>query len=169
MPSYSSTEFESLVRSHNSDLCGYAAGLVGTDTIAEELVQEIWLKLWDRRDSLAVEKDIRGYLYRAVRNEVMTWLRRAKLEMSVNHQELSVTPKTQTASGNTDLSDLQSAANSAIANLPERMREAFLLRRRGLSYDAVGQVMGVSPGTARQQVIAALKKLERELADWLNP
>lgn len=164
-----SRTFESLVREHNSHLCGYAAGIVGSNAIAEELVQDVWLKFWERRESIIVEQDVRGYLFRAVRNEAMTWLRRAKLEQGIDPDDVSSISQNNSAQENAELSELQIAAKLAIAKLPLRMREAFLLRRRGLSYEEVGEVMGVSSGTARQQVIAAVKKLELELSDWINP
>ena len=75
----SRTDFEMLFRSQYSALCSYANQFLKDVDAAEEVVQEVMLRIWTNRDSLVVETSIKSYLFRAVRNGCMNVLKHVKV------------------------------------------------------------------------------------------
>jgi RNA polymerase sigma-70 factor, ECF subfamily len=166
--------FEALVREHHRGLCTFAARLVGSDAIAEELVQDVFLTIWRQRESWRVTGTVAGYLYGAVRNQALMHLRRER-----SHRRWHEWFRREDAGGSgpppaTDtgvrLDELRVAIERAIATLPPRCREAYLLRRQHhLSYTEIAQVMRITPKTVEIQIGTALKALRVRLAEWLEP
>jgi len=130
---------------------------------AEELVQDVMFKVWERREHLAMGDELKTYLYRATRNHALNLLRRRRLERlwqaMLPREEPSVA-----AEEPDDSSELERAVRAAIDALPDRCREVFLLsREHGLSYAAIAATMGISVKTVETQMGRALKALRFSL------
>jgi RNA polymerase sigma-70 factor, ECF subfamily len=167
--------FEALFREHYHGLCVFAARLVASDAIAEELVQDVLLRVWEQRERLHVTGSVPAYLYGAVRNQALGHLRHERVERKwLAHPGGSRPPAPSSGAANTDervrAAELAAAIERALAQLPPRCREAYLLRRQHhLSYAEIARVMGIAPKTVEIQIGAALKALRTSLADWLAP
>jgi len=168
--------FEQLFRAYYEELCDLAARMVGADGTAEELVQEGFFHLWQIRVQWEVSSTLRGYLRTMVRNRVLNHLRRQQLERRWGGRPsqgdesdivlLSAEPRR--TDDDVASNELAEAIQRAIAELPPRCRETFLLRReQNLSYVEIAAIMHIAPRTVEAQIHTALKKLRARLGDWL--
>jgi RNA polymerase sigma-70 factor, ECF subfamily len=172
--------FESLFREQYAPLLRFAAGQVGSRPEAEDIVQEVLLRVWRDRERIATDRPVKSYLFAAVRNEVIDRARRdtrqrkwhGPLPGTVGREGMVEAADAADPSSGTDpaeLSELEAAVRSAVASLPERCRTAFLLcREKGLTYAEAAEVMGISPGTVRIQMSRALAALRSSLRPVLT-
>ncbi|HNP98490.1 MAG TPA: sigma factor, partial [Bacteroidia bacterium] len=71
--------FESLFRNHYQPLCRYATTLVNDPDEAEEIVQQVFIQIWERRGALEINLSIQAYLYKAVRNSSLNKIKHGKV------------------------------------------------------------------------------------------
>ncbi len=152
-----------LYRSRRGELLATAEAIVGCAAIAEDLVQESWIR-WDakRYDPAQAFPIIR----RIVRNLAFDWRRRTKLERDLVEPGL-IGPVSEPDPERIHLArEGLKLADAALAELPDRTRSAFDLRRvEGLSFQEIGVRLGVSNQRAHQLVRSALLHLDRRLGD----
>jgi RNA polymerase sigma-70 factor (ECF subfamily) len=164
--SQASAAFEALVRAHYPRLYNYAYRLLGTRQAAEDAVQEVFLKVWDRRAGPPL-LDPLAYLYLAVRHQCLMVLRRARRWREVDIDDEAVVAPLDPEAG--DATDLASAAARAVNDLPERCRLIFTMsREQDLSYSEIARILGISPKTVENQIARALKILRHRLANFLG-
>jgi RNA polymerase sigma-70 factor (family 1) len=166
--------FEALVLEHYNGLCVFAARLVGTDAAAEEIVQDVLMRIWQRRERWRVGGSLASYLYVAVRNRALNAMRSARYhrrwEEHAAAELAMLAPELETGHADEDVrvAELMAAIDRAIQELPPRCRQAFLLRRQHhLSYAEIARVMEIAPKTVEVQIGLALRTLRKKLADWL--
>lgn len=161
--------FEQLFRAHYGELCGYARKLVGDGDTAEEVVQNIFVQLWERRDHLSVSSSPRAYLFSATRNACLNHLDHLKVRH--RHAEaVQALPLDQAADAAAalELQELNARIHDAIELLPERCREVFVLSRfESLKYDEIAERLAISPRTVEVQIGKALKFLRDHLRELL--
>ena len=76
---YDESEFEKLFKLHFKALHAYAAVMLQDETVAEEIVQTMFLKLWEKRDRLVVDTSIKAYLYKCVHNDSLNYIKHLKV------------------------------------------------------------------------------------------
>jgi RNA polymerase sigma-70 factor (ECF subfamily) len=160
--------FDVIFRAHYAPLVGLAESLVRERAIAEEVVQEVMLELWRRRETLVVEESLRAYLFRATRNRALNHLRHERVERlgEPYARGESATP----AVGHRRLveDEIDAALQDAVRALPERCRQVFELSRGdGLRYAEIATTLGVSVKTVEAQMGKALRILRDRMAPWL--
>jgi len=142
----------------------YARRLVDDSGLSEDLVQEAFVRLWERRDRLE-SAALRGYLYRTVHNLAVDELRRRRLHRTwtaLAPRGAAPPPPTPVSGAAVPATD--EAMAYAIDALPPRRRQAFALAYlHRMTYREAAAVMGVSPATVKHQVAAALAALRRAL------
>ena len=160
---------EAIFRAHYAPMCGLVRRYVHAPDIAEELVQDVFFKLWDRREALGDIDALRTYLFRAARNTALNHLRRLKLEQAWEAEEaaggerLSAGATDDEAAGR----EVGEAVAAAIGRLPGRCREIFLMSREGgLTYGEIAAALGLSIKTVETQMGRALKSLRASLARY---
>jgi RNA polymerase sigma-70 factor, ECF subfamily len=158
--------FEALFHAYHAGMCSFAYRYLGARDLAEEIVQEVFLCVWERRETWHVRTSVRSYLLTAVRNAALSYLRhervvrRRQIEIPDSQETLAVSPEVRAQEA-----ELITAVREAIARLPERCRVAFTLHReQGLTYVEVAEVLGISPRTVEVQIGRALKALRKRLA-----
>jgi RNA polymerase sigma-70 factor, ECF subfamily len=158
-----SSALDALLEKYWSPLTMFVARMTGSPEAAEDAVQETFCRLWERRRAWRVEGSVGGLLFRLARNIAIS-----------EHRHLQAEERAASAAGETlpthhdapDLPDaeLQSLLEQAIATLPPRRREVFLLRVvHELSYKEIAAVMGTSPQTVANQLSHALASLRQHL------
>ena len=153
---------EIVFRTHYSGMASFVQRFVRSPDVAEELVQDLFLKLWSKREQLSEIETFRTYLYRAARNQALNWLRRQKLERRWQEEHAGDEEATTTQMADEDASEHEVAAavRSAIDRLPPRCREVFLLSRDGgLTYAEIARTLEISVKTVETQMGRALKSL----------
>lgn len=163
---------EEVFRAHYAGMATFVQRYVLAPDVAEELVQDIFLKLWSRREQLSEIESFKTYLYRAVRNQALNWLRRRKLERrwEEEHGEESEPASLAAADDGAAEEEVTVAVREAIDRLPPRCREIFLLSRDGgLTYNDIARTLEISVKTVETQMGRALKSLRMTLASYRKP
>lgn len=157
-------KFKELFGTYYEPLVRYAFSMVQSLAIAEEIVQEIFYKVWESKHSEGLWKVNQAYLYAAVFNESMNTLKRSK-----RNRPFGDDPKESVAPRHTaDEKQLQEAIISALNELPEQCRTVFhLSRNEGMKYREIAQKMGIAQKTVEAQMSKALKILRSRLSDYL--
>jgi RNA polymerase sigma-70 factor (ECF subfamily) len=164
--------FEQLFHRYYRELCVYASRIDRAGGSAEEIVQEVFFRIWMHRDRLILTESLAGYLYAVTRNVSLNRLARSQTEdrWRAEAQVQALEPPGEGGSADVAVreTEMALAIDRAISKLPPRCREAFLLRRqKHLSYQEISQAMRTSPKTVEIQIGKALRLLRASLAEWL--
>ncbi len=162
---------EPLVERYWDPLVAYAANWLGCPDAAEDLAQEAFIRLWERRQSVECDRILGPFLYRIVRNLMLNEERRRKVRIRLRQQ---VGPQCTPTAPPTPLEtlterELRSAIERGINDLSPRRREVFLLaRRNALSYQEIAERLDLSPQTVANQMSGALTSLRQSLGDYFD-
>lgn len=158
-----SRAFEILYRRYFSKLYGAAYKRLQDKAITEEIVQELFVSLWERRASLPIE-NIENYLFTSIKYLVIAQFKKNSL-----FEKYSST-LTQNDDNFTEQSiafdELNDTYQQALLSIPERCREVFLLKRSGLSQREISEKLDISEKTVENQMTKALKILREALKDY---
>lgn len=157
---------EAVFRAYYAGMASFVQRFVRSPDVAEELVQDIFFKLWSKREQLSDIESFRTYLYRAARNQALNWLRRQKLERrwQEEHGGEDDAPTPHLADEEASEQEVAAAVQEAIQRLPPRCREVFLLSRDGgLTYAEIARTLDISVKTVETQMGRALKALRLAL------
>jgi len=163
------TAFDEIFRLWYEPVVRSANRVLRDQGVAEELAQEVFLELWRRRESLADDSSVAGYLMQAVRNRALNHLRHLAVQRkSVVYVEALSEPA-EHADAQAQANELQSALTEAIAELPPRTREVFVMsRERGLRYSEIADQLGVTVKAVEANMSRALRMLRDRLAPFLS-
>jgi len=162
-------QFEGLFRQYYANMCAYANNFLIDIEAAEEVVQEVFFKLWTQRESLEITSSISSYLFRAVRNTCLNLIKHVTIrenfkaynQSQIDHEEV-------TDVDSMILSELENRIAKAIDQLPAERKKIFIYSRyEGLKYKEIADKMGISIKTVENQMGSALKFLRTELQDYL--
>lgn len=131
----------------------------------EDIVQELFTEIWEKRAQLSENANVPSYLYRSVRNKVLNKLNHEKvIDKYLNHV-IHTNPHFHKQTESWILEkELRTIIEGEIAKLPERMRQIFQLsREEGLSHKEIAALLNISEGTSKLQVSNALKILKSRL------
>ena len=144
---------------------------VGSADAAQDLVQDLFLHLWDTRGPRDAVRLTRGYLYVAARNRALKYLRHRRVADAWADRAAREEPPSPAGESPEDWylqGELDRAVQHAIAGLPERCREIFLLRRhQHYSYQEIAASLHLSLGTVKSQMWRATFRLKQTLAPYL--
>lgn len=165
--------FEDLFRTYYAPLASFACAHADSREAAEEIVQDLFLSIWTRRAEWQVTTHLRSYLYVATLNRVRSLRRSQRVHRAaycVLTREGSDRNECEAPERSDDAivhHEALTAIRAAIAELPERTREVFLLNRDGgLSYREVAVRLGVTVKTVEFHMGRALASLRERLAEW---
>ena len=167
--------FEQIFRAYFDRLQAYAERYVREPEVAEEVVANVFVRLWAQRAEWHVRESLKSYLYAAVRNQALMWLdhenvvnRTRKLgEQEQRSPGMGQAPAS--AEEELQAAELAAALEAAIDRMPPRVRDAYVLsRQHGLTYAEVAEEMGISPKTVEIHLGRALKMLREDLAAFVR-
>ncbi|WP_290792075.1 RNA polymerase sigma-70 factor [Flavihumibacter sp. UBA7668] len=166
---YGLLRFEEVFKTHFKELHAYAYTLVKEDLLAEEMVQQVFFKLWEKKDSLKIESSATAYLYRSVYHECLNYLKHQKVKSAyLSYAKTATESSTGSASQKIQLSELQKHLNKALSELPEQCRTIFQMSRyEELKYQEIADRLGLSVKTIENQMGKALRLLREKLKDFL--
>ena len=161
--------FERLFRLHYTPLTSYARYILKNPTIAEEMVQEIFLKLWENHSAIIIGISVKAYLYRAVHNHCVNYIKNARINARLSeeairemryHADLALQNFSEELLEKMVTTELEVKLNDAIEKLPPQCREIFQLSRKDdLSYIQIALKLGLSVNTIKTQIMRALERL----------
>lgn len=157
---------EQLFKAHYRPLCGFALGYVKDGDQAEDIVQELFVRIWQDRESLSITTSVKSYLFAAVRNRCLNALA-VKKRMRPLDEEMDDTPVDE-GRGEDELTERAARVQAVIEALPTERRKIFRLsRNEGLKYQEIAERLAISVKTVENQMGKALKTLREELADLM--
>lgn len=160
--------FDAIFRQHYSPLVVVASNILHDRGSAEDVVQDVMLELWRRRESLAIETTLRSYLFRATRNRALNLIRHEQVARRAEPLLARESASGPPADRRVREQEIASAVRHAVAELPARCREVFELSRvHGLKYAEIAEVMSISIKTVEAQMGKALRLIRERLAPWL--
>jgi len=142
----------------------YATSLTKNETKAEDLVQNAFINLWTKRDTLEIRSSVKSYLYKSVYNlfindyrkelrndNVLDKMHYEVLLQSIEEEEYSIKIKLDWI-------------NKEIDSLPPKSREIFIMnKRRGLTYKEISKILDISENTVESQISRALKRIRQNI------
>lgn len=160
--------FRKLYDTHAGELNKYIFLFTGSHSDAEEILQDVFLKIWHKRETLPELRSFRGYLYTITRNHVLNFLRDAKVQgiWESLPAEDPVHPQ-QDPAQRVIYKEYYRIAQDAIARLPERRKQVFRLREEeGLSLDEIAHMLGISKSAVKQHLYAATAFIREYLRQY---
>lgn len=154
--------FEILFRKYYEGLLRFIWSYVKSEAVAEELIQDVFLKIWKNRKKLEIRESVSAYLYRSARNMSIDYVRHAEVEQSWAEEKRSLYDLENQLLLDKQVNDrlILDEVKKAIQSLPERRREVFMLSRfEGLSYKEIADLLEISVSTVETQISRSLKTL----------
>lgn len=167
---YDDHAFEKLFKDHFRALHAYAHVILKDEDDAEEIVQNMFLKLWEKRDSLQVQTSAKAYLYKCVYNDSLNYLKHQKIKTKYqDYAAYTMNDQHLAASSKIEMTELEYKLSLALNELPEQCRTIFQMSRfEELKYKEIAARLGLSIKTIENQMGKALRILRLELADFLS-
>lgn len=163
--------FERFFKTYFKSLYAYAFTMLEDEIMAEEVVQQVFYKIWEKKEQFGIYTSVKAFLYKAVYNECLNYLKHQK--HITDHQNHVVYVNRNRASDDNaamrvELNELQSHLQTAMSELPEQCRTIFYMSRFDeLKYREIAERMGLSIKTIEAQMGKALKILREKLIDFL--
>jgi RNA polymerase sigma-70 factor (ECF subfamily) len=170
---YSQHDIEKIYKLYYPKLFGFARNYIPTDEDAENIVQDVFLILWEKRNELVISYTLTSWLFTLVKNKCLNFLRHKLIEEEYKAQmqeELSFKLCSLEALDYSYHSEkeLEEKIRQALDALPERCRAVFVKSRiEGMKYKEIAEELGISVNTVENQMATALKKLRIALKDFL--
>jgi RNA polymerase sigma-70 factor (ECF subfamily) len=161
--------FELVFKTHYKSLYAYAFTILKDEDEAEETVQQVFFKLWERSEQLSFSGPVAAYLYRAVHNESLNFLKHEKVKQSHRlHVAYSMKNKSEQSQGKMISKELENKFREALNELPEQCRTVFQLSRfEDMKYREIADKLDISVKTVENHMGKALKLLRTKLVDYL--
>lgn len=161
--------FDEVFLKHFKSLHAYAFAIIKEKDDAEEIVQNVFVRIWTKREQLKTDGFLKPFLYRSVHNESLNYLKHQKVRSNFNVHYAEVV-KNDTGNLNTELmaTELEKNIHSAINELPEKCRNIFQLSRFDqMKYQEIADALNISIKTVENQMGKALKILRLRVVDFL--
>lgn len=160
--------FEQLFRQFHPSLCRYAFSVLKDVAAAEEAVQDVFVKIWEKRNELVITVSVKAYLYRAVHNNCLNRMDKKKTEVRMDDVPLKVVHHAAAPVADVQSRELEKAIADALQQLPEQCRKVFELSRFGdMKYKEIAAALGISIKTVENQMGKALRIMREQLAPYI--
>lgn len=161
--------FELLYRQYCQSLILFANRYVYDLGIAENIVQDVFLNIWQKRSNIDSAGNIKTYLYASVKNTALNSIRRTRMER--RYKEKIVIDETDLDTPESLLmqEELEKIINKVVQKLPEKCRLIFLMSRHDhLSHSEIAEVLNISTNTVENHIAKALKILRKHLSGIIS-
>jgi RNA polymerase sigma-70 factor (ECF subfamily) len=160
--------FEKLFFEYYTPLCKYALKIVKSQVLAQDAVQEVFMKIWKSHESWDVYYSINTYLYQAVRNQSLDLLEAINKQRDISkklfEENVGEINSEETADSPDYVTELIESIWNIAETMPKRRRTVFTLHRRnGLSYKEIATVMGIKRKSVENHMSLALKNIRNSI------
>ncbi len=169
--------FDTLFARHQNAAFNFTLRMVGDRTLAEDLTQECFLRVWQARQNYRPTAMFRTWLFTICRRLVMDALKKQSVpitnadDLDYCHASSELAARLTTLNPQTILMtrELERVMERALEALPEELREVVLLRdMEGIGYDQIAAIVGCPLGTVKSRLNAARKRLQAAALAWLK-
>jgi len=161
-----SDNFESIYKTYYNMLCNAAENIIGDADSAQDVVQEVFIKLWNKKEDIHSILNPKAYLFRSVINTSITYLEKNKNKIRLGDLKVA----SQMSSDSQVLTkELETKISEALNALPAKCKAIFVLSRfEGMKNKEIAEHLGVSLKTVENQMGIAFKKLRNDLKPFLT-
>ena len=160
-----------LFRTYFIPLCSYARRFVGRKDVAEDIVADTFFKIWKNQKKISLDKSLKSYLFQAVYNNSIYYLRQLKNEGKLDDyfyemvgENIGVPQDMDQPFKSLILKELEERIEKAVGELPPQQQKAFRLKRfEGLKLSEVAEKMEISVKTVEMHLSKALLSLRNQL------
>lgn len=161
-------KFEELFRTYFTSLCYFAQKYIPDLDSSKEIVHNIFISIWEKREEFDFEKPAKSYLFTAVYNRCMNYIRDQKKFIDSESSEVML-EKESINDDHLEAAELESRIWNVIDDLPEKCREVFILNRfEGKKYAEIADQLKISVKTVEAQMSKALRVLRDNLKDYIH-
>lgn len=161
--------FQILFKKYYSAMCHFARQFLNDSEMAEETVQDMFVKIWEKRESLNIETSVKHYFFRSVRNHCLNQIQHEKIKKQYASKVLETANHEISTEQYFIEVDLIKRIEASIEALPPKRKEIFRLsREQGMKYKDIAETLNISVKTVEAQMGLALKHLRDELKDFSN-
>jgi len=159
--------FSALFKKYSERLYAFALSIAKEPYIAEEITQQVFLKVWEKRTQIDEYLSFKSFLFSITYSETISWLRKDTAEKrKISRWGENSFFESDETTHIVEFNNIESLANGIIDSLPEKRKEIFKLsREQGYSYKEIAQKLGLSVKTVENQVSAALKTIREKLGE----
>lgn len=160
--------FEQLFKMHFQHLFNFAMQFIANEDVAKDITQSVFIKMWELRENVDIQKSVKSYLFTSVRNACINHIRdNKKFQSSLLDIELSEMNFIE-LSDNIAYSELENKVNAILATMPEKTRQIFEMSRfENKKYREIASELNISEKTVEAHMSKVLKILRQELKDYL--
>ena len=157
--------FRELFNRYGGKVFRYVMRFVPTEPVAEELIQDVFMKVWNYRENLDAAQSFNNFLFRITKNHILNYLRDTQRDVALNKEyRLSLSSFHNAVEESLIHEEYIELANKAIALLPDKRRSIFIMSRlEGKSYEQIAQALDISKDTVRLQMIKSIKSIREYL------
>jgi RNA polymerase sigma-70 factor, ECF subfamily len=161
--------FSNLFETYYKPLCEYAFRFLKHEERIEDIVQEVFVLLWEKRKRWEPKVAVRAYLYRSVYHQVINDYRKKRFETTLHEDRMhQIADDRISPLESLHYKEFEEVFQETIKLLPERRREILVLRLlHGLSYKEISLVLDISVNTVDTQIRRALKLLRGNLKHFV--
>ena len=161
--------YEQMFKTYYQTLCNYGCSMLKDMDEAEEVVQNVFYNLWQKRESLQISSSVKSYVYRAVHNDCLNKIKHGKVrKIYADDYKSTVGSSYEDSSKILEAKELAIRINEAIDSLPEQCGNVFRLSRfEQLKYSEIAEELNISVKTVENHMGKALKILRERLKEFL--
>ena len=155
-----------LLEKYHRQLNAYAVTLTHEQSLAQDIVQNVFLKTWKSRKKLNPEFSIRNFLYKCVYNEFLNSYQKNKTVVLLNKKYIEYSHEVAVEMDDNMMAKMIEIVNKEIKKLPPKCQKVFILsKKEGLTNSEIAEYLNVSIKTVEAQITKAFRILKNELGD----
>lgn len=166
-----SINFEDLFHTYYLSLINYACKFVLDKSIAEDILQEVFISMWINRENIDFKtRNIEPYLYKAIRNRSINYIQSEKDSVSLNHEDVDSLIRKEMLSYNShdalSFKDLEQEIQNSVENLPPQCKKVFIYSRyHHLKNKEIALMLGIHEKTVEKHITKALAEIRLHLIE----
>ncbi len=159
-------QFKALFEEYYNPLCNFVYRYVNDRDVSEDMVQSVFVRLWEKRDSLELTGSLRSYLFTATRNTALDYIRSQKRKDEYIEQNIEPDHHDDVRDDEAGKMLFRAKLYKAIDELKPKTRKIFMLHKmEGLTYKEISEHLGIPKRTVEYNIYSALSQLKDKLQD----
>ncbi|MCF0065745.1 RNA polymerase sigma-70 factor [Dyadobacter chenwenxiniae] len=156
--------FTSLFYLYKHKLYSYLTSLTESEMLAEDIVQDVFLKLWNDRETLAEIDNFGSYLFRMSKNQAINHFRRMSRETLIISEMFQANPSDNQTEDTVSLKETKKILEDIIDKLPAQQKMIYKLsRHEGKTHDEIADMLKISPNTIKNHIVQAMSTIRTQL------
>jgi len=158
--------FDVIYHNYSKKMFHFALGLVKDEDISKDLVQEVFVNLWEKRGQVDLNLNFDNYIFTIAYNSIRKYFRKKSIETKVIDHLVKNSPEIiESVDGTVIYNELLGLASKTIENLPPKRKIVYKLSRQdGMKIKEIASKLNISTRTAENHLVKALKHLKEELS-----